>query len=98
MKARVYAGRIPPADAGWTKVEDLKSADGTRWSLYRQPQPHSSDWSTYKVVAIPEAERKANYWFVFNEETRKIGFSRDLVVMSKSRPELHAELIGYLTR
>ena len=89
---RMYAGKMPDADAGWEHVGTCRGADGMEWLVFSKSQEHAPDWLTYKIVANGRAANKANYWLVRNASTGQIGFARDFAVMRDTRPELHEQV------
>lgn len=86
--ARTHQGRVPDSADGWVQQEVLQS-DGVEWGVYVQPQEHTPDWITVKVVAHGRAPNKANYWMVRNKKSGKTGFAKDFMAMMVNRPELY---------
>jgi len=89
---KMYAGKMPEADKGWTHVGTCNDSDGVEWLVFERPQEHTPDWMTYKIAANGRARGKANYWLVRNGLTGQIGFARDYARMREDRPELHAQV------
>jgi len=87
--AKKYRGNIPDPVQGWDLFVELDDGDGLRWMLYQQDQEHSAEWVNIKVVADGLAEGKANYWFVWNRYSGKVGLPRDLAIMREKKPLLH---------
>jgi hypothetical protein len=89
--AKIYQGRIPSEDDGWSMVKSIDDG-GQEWLVFKKAQQHSEDWSTYKVVAKGKVENKANYWMVKNHITGQIGYPADYAMMRQHRPNLHAQV------
>ncbi len=89
-----YLGRVPAYEDGWRLVRSFEY-EKQQWNLFKKPQAHTDDWSTYKLVANGRAKRKANYWLVKNHKTGAIGFANDFVFLQQYRPELYKEVSEY---
>lgn len=89
---KTYLGQVPKLADGWQLMDKYTDDEGVTWLVFRFPQAHTPDWSTYKVVAEGRAPNKANYWLVRNDKTGQIGFARDFVSMRTNRPKLHAQV------
>lgn len=85
-----YLGRKPDQGEGWQQIDSFLDGDEVEWLFYKKPQEHSNEWFTYKIVANGEAENKANYWLVRNNQTKQIGFGKDFSIMRNNRPDLHS--------
>lgn len=91
-----HAGRIPPSEEGWKQVSEFLYEEQS-WMLYKKPQEHSDEWSTYKLVVKGRAKKKANYWLVKNHKTGAVGFANDFVLLQQYRPQLHQSIIEYFS-
>jgi hypothetical protein len=89
---RTYFGLVPNLNDGWKQIDKYVDHDGIEWLVFRRPQEHTPDWSTYKVVSNGRAANKANYWLVRNDRTGQIGFARDYASMRENRPKLHEKI------
>jgi|LauGreDrversion4_2_1035121.scaffolds.fasta_scaffold1569857_1 hypothetical protein len=85
---RSHLGRIPPVEDGWKQVSQFEN-DEQVWMLYKKPQAHTDEWTTYKLVAKGRAKKKANYWLVKNHKTGAVGFANDFLLLQQYRPNLY---------
>jgi hypothetical protein len=86
---KMYKGNPPDLAEGWEKIGECKDGEGVTWLMFRKPQDHDDEWSTYKICAKGAARSKGNYWAV-RKDTGQLGFARDMASMREHRPELHA--------
>lgn len=94
--AKMYKGNHPSAADGWADAGRFEDNDGLVWVIWTQPQRVSKDWMNYKVVADGRAKSKANYWFAFNSEQRRVAFSRDYGLLQQHKPLVHAFVASVL--
>lgn len=92
-----YQGKIPEEIQGWN-LHSVFDDDGLSWGFYIKPQDHSDEWITCKLVAHGKATKKANYWFTMHMSEMRLGFSRDVFLLQKHRPNLYQKLFDELVK
>ena len=82
-----YAGNVPE---GFEEAFELREMYGSEWGVYIKETYSNQRYLSIKVIANTPIEYKANYWFAWDRNGRKIiTKSRDAMVMRENRPELY---------
>lgn len=71
--------------------------EGVEWRMYEIPQPETSSWTGYKVLATKSITGKANYWIGANRTTGAITRSKQAGQMATGRPALYAAVEACLS-
>lgn len=64
--------------------------DGQQWELYIRPTYTDAaiddGWQNYKLIGVPRAAFKANYWFGWNTKTQRFARCTGISELVMSRP------------